>query len=63
MVAMDTTQPPDVTAFLTDLDLQVKAEQTWRAYRSDLTLFATWFQRTTGGNLATSPFTPVVRSS
>src|SRR5215213_5809119 len=42
------TQPADITAFLTDLARTAKGEKTWRAYRSDLNLFASWFTRTTG---------------
>src|SRR3712207_791560 len=42
------TQPADITAFLADLALTAKGEKTWRAYRSDLNLFARWFTQTTG---------------
>jgi site-specific recombinase XerD len=42
------TQPADITAFLTDLAGEAKGEKTWRAYRSDLGLFAAWFTQTTG---------------
>ncbi len=42
------TQPADITAFLTAFARAAKAELTWRAYRSDLNLFARWFTRTTG---------------
>src|SRR5215216_3996516 len=45
-------QPPDITGFLTDLARSAKGEKTWRAYRSDLTLFAAWLTQTTG-----DPFT------
>ncbi len=41
-------QPADITAFLTDLAREPRSEQTWRAYRSDLTLFAGWLTHTTG---------------
>ena len=43
-----TDQPADITAFLTDLARTAKGEKTWRAYRSDLNLFAAWFHATTG---------------
>ncbi len=43
-----TPQAPDITAFLTALAGDAKGEKTWRAYRSDLTLFATWFTQSTG---------------
>ena len=36
------TQPADITAFLTDLAREAKAKKTWRAYRSDLNLLASW---------------------
>ncbi len=42
------TQPADITAFLSDLARTATAEKTWRAYRSDLTLFASWLTQTTG---------------
>jgi site-specific recombinase XerD len=45
---MSASQPADITAFLTDLARDAKGEKTWRAYRSDLNLFATWFTQTTG---------------
>jgi site-specific recombinase XerD len=48
MTTEPSTQPADITAFLTDLARDAKGEQTWRAYRSDLTLFAAWFTQTTG---------------
>ena len=41
-------QPADITAFLTDLARTAKGEKTWRAYRSDLNLFAAWLTATTG---------------
>src|SRR5215207_5275132 len=44
----DTDQPKDITAFLTDLAREPRSEQTWRAYRSDLVLFARWLTQTTG---------------
>src|SRR5215216_1465210 len=44
----DHDQPPDITAFLTDLARQPRSAKTWQAYRSDLTLFATWLTQTTG---------------
>ena len=43
-----TEQPADITAFLTDLARTAKGEKTWRAYRSDLNLFASWLTQTTG---------------
>jgi len=51
--------PADLTAFLTDLARQAKAEKTWRAYRSDLGLFAGWFQSTTGDAFAAATLTRV----
>lgn len=54
-----TEQPADITAFLTDLARQARAETTWRAYRSDLTLFAAWFQTTTGDPFAARTLTRV----
>ncbi len=41
-------QPPNIAAFLTDLAREPRSEQTWRAYRSDLMLFARWLTQTTG---------------
>src|SRR3712207_5796422 len=41
-------QPADITAFLTELPRTAKGEKTWRAYRSDLNLFAAWLTQTTG---------------
>jgi site-specific recombinase XerD len=54
-----TTQPADITVFLTDLTREAKAEKTWRAYRSDLTLFATWFTQTTGDPFAAEKLTRI----
>ncbi len=45
---MTTAEPADITAFLTALAGNAKGEKTWRAYRSDLNLFAAWFTQTTG---------------
>ena len=42
------SQPADITAFLTDLARTATAEKRWRAYRSDLPLFASWPAQTTG---------------
>src|SRR5215208_6694022 len=53
------TQPADLTAFLTDLARAATAELTWRAYRSDLTLFARWFTRTTGDAFAARTLTRI----
>lgn len=44
----DSTQPADITAFLTDLARQPRSAKTWQAYRSDLNLFAHWLTQTTG---------------
>src|SRR5215208_5948468 len=52
-------QPADVTAFLTDLARQAKGEKTWRAYRSDLNLFATWFSQTTSDAFAAQTLTRI----
>src|SRR5215204_3622252 len=42
------TQTADITTFLTDLARQPRSAKTWQAYRSDLTLFASWLTQTTG---------------
>ena len=54
-----TEQPPDLTAFLTDLARQAKGELTWRAYRSDLTLFARWFRASTGDPFSAQALTRI----
>jgi integrase/recombinase XerD len=54
-----TPQPVDITAFLTDLARDAKAEKTWRAYRSDLLLFATWFTQTTRDPFAAEKLTRI----
>jgi site-specific recombinase XerD len=54
-----TTQPADITAFLTDLARTTRAEKTWRAYRSDLGLFAQWLTQTTGDPFAAKTLTRV----
>ena len=54
-----TEQPADLTAFLTDLARTATGEKTWRAYRSDLGLFATWFTQTTGDPFAASKLTRI----
>ena len=53
------TQPADITAFLTDLARTAKAEKTWRAYRSDLNLFASWLTQTTGDAFAAGKLTRI----
>src|SRR5215211_6498934 len=52
-------QPPDITAFLTDLARQPRSAKTWQAYRSDLTLFATWLTQTTGDAFAAETLTRI----
>src|SRR5215212_337543 len=52
-------QPPDITAFLTDLAREPRSEQTWRAYRSDLNLFANWLTQTTGDVFAARKLTRI----
>ena len=54
-----TEQPADITAFLTDLAREAKGEKTWRAYRSDLNLFAAWFTQTTGDAFEASKLTRI----
>ncbi len=53
------TQPADITAFLTDLARTAKGEKTWRAYRSDLNLFAAWLTATTGDPFAARKLTRI----
>jgi site-specific recombinase XerD len=53
------TQAADITAFLTDLTREARSELTWRAYRSDLNLFATWFTHTTGDPFEASKLTRI----
>src|ERR671918_261205 len=53
------TQPADITAFLTDLARTPKAEKTWRAYRSDLNLFASWLTQTTGDPFSAGQLTRI----
>jgi site-specific recombinase XerD len=53
------TQAADITAFLTALAGDAKAEKTWRAYRSDLNLFASWFTQTTGDPFAADKLTRI----
>ncbi len=52
-------QPADLTAFLTNLAHQAKGEQTWRAYRSDLQLFARWFRSSTGDDFSARALTRI----
>src|SRR5215216_5974233 len=52
-------QPPDITAFLTDLARQPRSEKTWAAYRSDLNLFAGWLTQSTGDAFAAETLTRV----
>lgn len=52
-------QSADITAFLTDLARQAKGEKTWRAYRSDLGLFARWFGATTGDPFSAKALTRI----
>src|SRR5215212_2946178 len=52
-------QPPDITAFLTDLARQARSDKTWTAYRSDLTLFANWLTQTTGDAFAAETLTRI----
>src|SRR5215216_281277 len=52
-------QPPDITAFLTDLARQPRSDKTWQAYRSDLTLFASWLTQTTGDPFAAETLTRI----
>lgn len=54
-----TDQPADITAFLTDLAKSAKGEQTFRAYRSDLNLFARWLTSTTGDPFAAKNLTRI----
>src|SRR5215212_308175 len=54
-----TAQPADITAFLADLARSPKGEKTWRAYRSDLTLFATWLTQTTGDPFSAKALTRI----
>src|SRR5215213_4841357 len=53
------TQPPDITAFLADLARQARSVKTWTAYRSDLTLFASWLTQTTGDAFAAATLTRI----
>src|SRR5215207_3148050 len=53
------TQAPDITAFLTDLARTPAAEKTWRAYRSDLNLFAGWLAQTTGDAFSAKSLTRI----
>src|SRR5215213_2522757 len=52
-------QPADITAFLADLARQPRAEKTWTAYRSDLSLFAAWLTQTTGDAFSAATLTRV----
>src|SRR5215207_6802670 len=53
------THAPDITAFLTDLAREPRAEKTWRAYRSDLNLFAGWLAQTTGDAFSAKSLTRI----
>jgi hypothetical protein len=53
------TQAPDIAAFLTDLARTPTAEKTWRAYRSDLNLFAGWLAQTTGDAFSAKTLTRI----
>src|SRR5215212_1800890 len=55
----DTEQPPDITAFLTDLARQPRSAKTWTAYRSDMNLFASWLTQTTGDAFAAATLTRI----
>src|SRR5215212_4326309 len=52
-------QPPDITAFLTDLARQPRSAKTWAAYRSDLTLFANWLAQSTGDTFSAETLTRI----
>src|SRR5215212_10122739 len=53
------TQPPDITAFLADLARQPRSAKTWMAYRSDLTLFASWLTQSTGDAFSAKSLTRI----
>jgi site-specific recombinase XerD len=57
-LTQSTTIPPDVDRFLVDLRGQEVAPKTVTNYASDLSLFATWFQGSTGDAFTAAAVTP-----